>query len=246
MINRAVVWMVLVCLVSLPTFAAKTAIVIGHSKYVASQDRLTNPKNDAQATAKRLGQLDYDIDPILDVAATPSVQTIEQDAQLMREGMWRDSKTNMIWMRCSLGQTWNGSTCTGEASKHNWQAAQDAVAAMNRNGGYGGYTDWVVPHIEDLASLIHCNTGFEATYKIPAKRCGETTIQEYCKEGYQRPTIDQIIFPNTPDSWYWSASAFTYSDEDARLVGFFGGDTGGNAKGNNFHVRAVRAGHEQP
>ena len=53
------------CLLCMPAFAAKTAIVIGNSNYVSSQDRLINPKNDAQAIAKRLGELGYDTQLIL-------------------------------------------------------------------------------------------------------------------------------------------------------------------------------------
>ena len=170
------------------------------------------------------------------------------DTDLMRQGMWRDPKTNMIWMRCSLGQTWTGTTCTGEASTHNWEAAQDAVAAMNRNGGYGGYTDWVVPHIEDLASLIRCDTGVKRTDRIPAKKGGVTTIQEGCKDGYKPPAIDQVVFPNTPSefgfSYYWSASPF--SDRFAWLVHFYWGSSANNyAKSNSSRVLAVRSGHEQ-
>jgi len=183
-------------------------------------------------------------EPVISEAHSPRPLATDSqaDQSLLTSGQWRDPATNMVWMRCSLGQTWTGSICTGVASKHNWLAAQDAVKAMNRNGGFGGHTDWVVPHIEDLASLIRCNTGFKLTDKIPAKIGGETTIQERCKDGYKLSTIDQSIFPNTSDDGYWSASPDAYDDNYAWLVGFDGGDTWLSDKGNNFHVRAVRAG----
>ena len=83
---------------------------------------------------------------------------------------------------------------------------------MNRNGGYGGYTDWVIPHIEDLSSIRYSSTGFEQAHEIPAKRGGSKTIDKWCKgSNHQPPTIDQAIFPNTPDSWYWSASPYAYN-----------------------------------
>ena len=164
------------------------------------------------------------------------------NTELMSQGMWRDPKTNMIWMRCSLGQTWNGSTCTGTASEHNWRAAQDAVAAMNRNGGFGGHTDWVLPDLEDLASLMRCDTGFRSTEKTPAKHGLVTTIQESCKEDSQRPTIDQTIFPNTPLLSYWSAYSFRGF---AWHVSFDGVNSHHYTKHDNLHVRAVRAGYEQ-
>jgi hypothetical protein len=134
--------------------------------------------------------------------ATPAAST---DEELMANGMWHDRETNLIWTRCSLGQRWEGGTCTGESYTYTWTVAQDAVSEMNHNGGFGGYTDWVVPHIEDLASLIRCDTGFKSSYTIPAKAGGEITIQDECKDGNKKPAIDQQIFPNSPEV-FWSVS----------------------------------------
>jgi len=188
------------------------------------------------------------------VRPIPQVSPISRDEQLMQQGMWRDHKTNLVWMRCSLGQTWDGSTCTGEASKLKWQAAKDAVAAMNRNGGYGGYTDWVVPHIEDLASLIRCKTGSQKTTEIPAKRGGTKTIDRSCDNGQtwidQGRKIDQIIFTNIGVE-YWSAS-FSKSEvldgSEFRLawkVSFYNGEAHHYNVLGGYPILAVRAGHEQ-
>ena len=205
-----------------------------------NQLSLSTPSQPSATATPRINPRDV-AQAILNHASSTS----KNDQQLMSQGMWRDPKTNMIWMRCSLGQTWDGSTCTGTLSTLNWQAAQDAIKAMNRNGGYGGYTDWVVPHIEDLASLIRCNTGFKSTDKIPAKRGGETTIQEVCKDGSQSPTIDQAIFPNTPTGWSWSASPVAENGSRAWLVGFNYGGTHHDKDSSTTRVRAVRAGYEQ-
>ena len=124
-------------------------------------------------------------------------------------------------MRCSLGQTWDGNTCTGEAKTYTWQQALDAAKAFNSNGGVGGYTDWVVPHIEDLSTIRYCSTGFDKTIKIPTKAGGTKTIESRCKgEGYQSPTINQTIFPNTKDSGYWSSSPVAYFRSYAWIVYF--------------------------
>jgi len=184
---------------------------------------------------------------VLSQAAHAGIQRVQEpelrDTELMAQGMWRDPATNMIWMRCSLGQTWTGSTCTGEASKHEWQAAQDAVAAMNRNGGFGGYSDWVVPHIEDFSSIRYCSTVFEDTIDIPSKAGGTKTIGFYCKDDdHQRPTIDQVSFPNTPEGWFWSASPSADSDAAAWFVYFGNSYTNLSFKDVGKYVRAVRAG----
>ncbi len=176
------------------------------------------------------------------VRPIPQVSPISRDEQLMQQGMWRDPKTNLVWMRCSLGQTWDGKTCTGEAKSYTWQEALDAAKAFNNDGGFGGYKDWIVPHIEDLSTIRYCSTGFEKTRKIPAKTGGTRTIEDVCNgEGYQRPTINQTIFPNTKDSWYWSSSPYANNSGDAWFVLFYNGGDGNSFKYSNYYVRLVRS-----
>jgi hypothetical protein len=161
--------------------------------------------------------------------------------------MWRDPKTNLVWMRCSLGQTWDGKTCTGEAQIYKWQAALDAATAFN-NGGLGGYTDWVVPHIEDISTLRYCSTGFKSKETIPTKAGGAKTIDDICQgDNYQRPTINHTIFPNTKDSGYWSSSSLANLSGFAWFVYFYnGGGSYYNGQGYNYYERLVRSDQSQP
>lgn len=57
-----------------------------------------------------------------------------------------DTQTNLIWQRCSLGQTWNGTTCTGTASTHTWADALTQAKALGN-----GYR---LPNIKELQSLV--------------------------------------------------------------------------------------------
>ena len=174
---------------------------------------------------------------------TPQASPSNSDEDLMKKGMWRDPKTNLVWMRCSLGQVWDGNTCTGEAKKYTWQEAMDAAKALNNNGGFGGYRDWVVPHIEELFSLVRCDTGFTDSSQIPAKSWLriEKDIQKRCKgSNYKHPTIDQVIFPNTRNASYLSAFPNEYDGYYAWRVEFDSGDTY-KSREPNFYVRAVRA-----
>ena len=34
--------------------------------------------------------------------------------------------TDLYWLRCPLGQTWNGSACTGKTNQMDWTTAQSA------------------------------------------------------------------------------------------------------------------------
>ncbi len=58
----------------------------------------------------------------------------------------KDLQTGLIWQRCSLGQTWSGTTCTGTAATYNWINALRTTVNMG-NG-------WRVPNIKELASLV--------------------------------------------------------------------------------------------
>ena len=56
-----------------------------------------------------------------------------------------DKQTGLIWQRCSLGQTWNGTACTGAASTHTWTEALAKAKAVGN-----GYR---LPNIRELKSL---------------------------------------------------------------------------------------------
>lgn len=155
------------------------------------------------------------------------------DAELMKQGIWRDPKTGLYWDRCSVGQSWNGTTCTGEAIKLNWQDAQDYVKKFTNEQAKGGYTDWRLPTIEELSSIRYCSKGWKqdiTTKKvseltaqgrverkvttnhgtkmetIPANKGGTIQVPENCDYNSSEPTIDTTIFPNTKDRLYWSSS----------------------------------------
>ena len=174
---------------------------------------------------------------------TPQASKSNSDEQLMQQGMWRDPKTNLVWMRCSLGQTWDGKTCTGQVKTYTWQEALDTTIAFNNEGGFDGFTDWVVPHIEDLSTIRYCSKGFRDKETIPTKAGKNKTIEDWCKgESYQRPTINQTIFPNTKDSGYWSSSPVANNSNGAWIVYFNNGDDDyGYNKNYNYYVSLVRS-----
>lgn len=162
----------------------------------------------------------------------------------VKGGIAKDLTTGLIWMRCSLGQTWTGSRCKGKAVKLNWD---DAMAIPGNLGTYTGYNDWRLPSIKELSTLVYCSNGvtiqYEGQYESddfsPKSGC---TGPKYERGDFKRPTITQEVFPNTPANDVWSSSPVAYVASGAWYVYFGNGTTGGSYRSSDLRVRLVRAG----
>ncbi|CCE23802.1 Lcl C-terminal domain-containing protein [Methylotuvimicrobium alcaliphilum] len=145
------------------------------------------------------------------------------------DGTVTDITTGLQWMRCSLGQTWQNSTCTGEASRYTFD---DALQA-GRQRVFAGHSDWRVPTIAELKTLIYCSSGLPKTWNDTGEVCGGD---------YQRPTIQQSAFPNTSASFVWSSSPHADVSGVAWYVHFYNGHVGSSSKTSHYRVRLVRGG----
>lgn len=147
-----------------------------------------------------------------------------------------DKETGLVWMRCSLGQKWDGKTCMGEGSRYKFAEAPDAALQLNAAGGLGGFTDWEVPTIRQLSTLLACSTGFKQTEDLGD---GKGVVPNYCAEGGVQPTIDAKTFPNTPVELFWSSS---HCGEYAWYARFdLGGMNCWSGRDRELPVRLVRA-----
>jgi uncharacterized repeat protein (TIGR01451 family) len=128
------------------------------------------------------------------------------------DGTVTDTKTGLIWQACAVGQTFEPSfgTCLGEAKTYNY------ADAMEITSDFGGQTDWRVPTISELHSIIDLKK--------------------------TNPSINKSLFLNPPAVWFWSASVNAYSPNYAWFVNFNNGDDYYNGKGSNYAVRLVRGG----
>ncbi|MBS4097971.1 MAG: DUF1566 domain-containing protein [Sulfuricella sp.] len=70
-----------------------------------------------------------------------------------RDGTVTDTRTGLMWMRCALGQTCDGTTCVGEAKGYSWD---EAMALRHRFAGYG---DWRLPDVDELKSIVNKTGG---------------------------------------------------------------------------------------
>lgn len=61
-----------------------------------------------------------------------------------------DVATGLMWHRCVIGQAWQNGQCIGDYENFTWQQALQAGETNN----LAGYTDWRLPNIKELNSLI--------------------------------------------------------------------------------------------
>ena len=116
------------------------------------------------------------------------------------DGTVTDTSTGLMWQQ------------QAGSSIQTWEQALAYCEGLN----LGGYTDWRLPTIKELRSLV-----------------------DYSR---YNPTIDTTYFPNTAASWYWSNTPYAYDTYDAWLVLFLDGSDGCVGKRFTSYVRAVRGG----
>lgn len=134
-------------------------------------------------------------------------------------GAVRHLPTGLIWKRCAEGQDWNGSTCMGAAAGFAWEQALQRADAVNA-GAVGtwnaGQTDWRVPNVNELQSIV--------------------------ESGCYAPAINTVEFPATPASDFWSGSPAAGQSYSAWSVYFGNGYDSWLFRSSALHVRLVRAG----
>jgi len=127
-------------------------------------------------------------------------------------GTVTDTKTGLMWKKCSEGQS--GTDCSsGSAATYTWQQALQQAQTVN-SGSFAGYSDWRVPNVKELVSITE-------------KQCVE-------------PAINLTVFPNTPSSWFWSSSPGASVSNGAWIVYFSIGNSSYDFKDSFNYVRLVR------
>jgi hypothetical protein len=123
----------------------------------------------------------------------------------------RDRSSGLEWLRCSVGQVWNGYTCIGNARMLSLdEALQAEVLAQNELGA-----GWRLPSVDELRTLV----------------CESCT----------QPKIDSRLYPNTMAAPYWSSSKNRWSIGRYWTVNFYTGHTfGRNAPDMARYVRLVK------
>jgi hypothetical protein len=125
------------------------------------------------------------------------------------DGTVTDTSTGLMWQKASAD--------TDDDGVPNTMVWQDALAyCENLILPEGGYTDWRLPNILELRSIVDYST--------------------------YNPAIDTAIFPDTVSSYYWSSTTYANDTNNAWRVSFYSGNDYSNIKYNDYYVRAVRGG----
>ncbi len=147
-------------------------------------------------------------------------------------GVILDKRTGLEWMRCSLGQSWDGSTCKGKAKEYTWKEAKKACESKS----------WRLPNIWELETLVYCSSGQDKG----RFKGGDLNV---CSGKYKSPTISQKAFPNTK-GFYWSSSLYKKNKLEFYRVNhsyswlmFFNlGRDGWGGRPGHYLIRCVRDG----
>ncbi|MEI7670944.1 MAG: DUF1566 domain-containing protein [Deltaproteobacteria bacterium] len=119
-----------------------------------------------------------------------------------------DNLTGLIWTK----------DANLAAGTKTWQLALDYVKSLNSGGGYLGHTDWRLPNIVEIASLVNI---------------GEPTLNTW---------LNSQGFVNVQSGIYWSGSTNAGSTIAAGYVDMSSGVVSGNTRTTAYYVWPVRSG----
>ena len=209
-----------------------SGLLIGSSQALAFDPNAALRQQEAQQQAQHQAQQVRDEQALYERYRNKEIET----ARINNDGTV--TIDNLQWMRCSLGQQWNGTTCTGNATTHNWNDASALPELMNAQGGFAGHSDWRLPTISELASLRVCSSGSA----IGTLNLTGVITFNLCSGNYSSPTLDTRLFPGTSSSVVCSGSPDAdYSDSALNLY-FGSGLANSFPRHYSGQVRLVRSG----
>lgn len=130
-------------------------------------------------------------------------------SELTSGNVWHQT-TDLVWQRCALGQTWTGTTCSGDAIQYTWQEA----LALAQQASDTDLLGWRLPNVKELATLTE-------------RDC-------------VRPAINATLFPETPPDDFWTSTPSTSDPDRAWVVAFFNASHSIKEKDRFIYVRLVR------
>ncbi len=107
-----------------------------------------------------------------------------------QNGTVTDPVTQLTWMRCAMGQVWDGQTCSGTATRFDVATS----TALTGKTTFAGRTDWRLPSIRELWTIFDVSR--------------------------VSPSLDAVAFPNTPSVNFLTSTVYAPSPAFRWIVYF--------------------------
>lgn len=159
--------------------------------------------------------------PMISEAQTCLTSTIPATTPTSRfhdnnNGTVTDTKTQLMWKKCSEGQMWDeiSNTCSNGNHYYTWGLALNMAKTANSEF-FANYTDWRMPNLTELHSIVE-------------RQC-------------YGPAINLTIFPNVSDYYSsWSSSVNSSDASKVSYIYFYDGSDYGSSKDDSVTPKAVR------
>lgn len=136
---------------------------------------------------------------------TPSANFTDNE-----DGTITDTTTGLVWMACSVGQTYSEGACVGDATELTWQEALQFAHGYQ----FASQQGWRLPNVKELSTLTE-------------RSC-------------VRPAINESLFPNTPSDDFWTSTPSVMDPDRAWVVAFFNSSNAIKQKNLFVFARLVR------
>ena len=141
------------------------------------------------------------------------------------DGTITDNNTKLMWEKLSMD-----SSIHDVGNPYTWANAFAVhIAGLNAGSGFAGHTDWRLPNVKELQSIIDYENSGPAV---------ATAFNNSCSS----PCTVLTCSCTAAASDYWSSSSYLGDPSRAWLVDFNGGFVGVGDKTGHPRVRAVRGG----
>ncbi len=153
------------------------------------------------------------------------------------DGTITDNTTGLMWEKndqsggihdYSNTYTWG---MTGSPYTMNGTMVTTFLATLNAGGGFAGHTDWRIPNMNELQSLVNYQNVSPAVDTAFNTGCGASCTVLTCS--------------CTQPGYYWSSTTYQGLPTDAWYVDFYAGAGHAGSKSYGSYVRAVRGGSSQ-
>lgn len=219
--NNIVVFSLWVFLTPIVLFSL-IKIIANVSEYMQEANiRNKNAKEEAELAAIKAADYAREFKHNAEIAKIVKIKTERYVDN--KNGTLTSKLSNLMWQRCSVGQTWTGTACSGEATKLNIDEA------LKLTNNLAGYSDWRLPSKDELMILIYC----------AGNNYDDDGTCEH-KVSVQKPTINSNFFPNTTANWFWTSTPSAYITNSFLLISFENSSSYFSNNNPSANVRLVR------